>query len=38
LEHRHVQDVLRQMKDNKPQAVKALGISRRAHYRVVEKY
>jgi DNA-binding NtrC family response regulator len=38
LERRHVLDVLRQMRGNKLQAAKALGISRRALYRLIEKY
>jgi DNA-binding NtrC family response regulator len=38
LERRHVLDVLRQTRGNKLQAAKALGISRRALYRLVEKY
>ena len=38
MERRHVQDVLRQEKGNKVQAAKALGISRRALYRLMEKY
>ena len=38
LERRHVVDVLHQLKGNKLQAAKALGISRRALYRLVEKY
>jgi DNA-binding NtrC family response regulator len=38
LERRHVLDVLRQLRGNKLQAAKALGISRRALYRLIEKY
>ncbi len=38
LECRHVQDVLHQMKGNKVQAAKALGVSRRALYRLIDKY
>jgi DNA-binding NtrC family response regulator len=38
MEQRHVRDVLRQTKGNKVQAARALGISRRALYRLVEKY
>jgi DNA-binding NtrC family response regulator len=38
LERRHVAEVLRQMKGNKVHAAKALGISRRALYRLIEKY
>jgi DNA-binding NtrC family response regulator len=38
LERRHVVEVLHQMKGNKVQAAKALGISRRALYRLIEKY
>ena len=38
LERRHVRDVLAQMKGNKLQAAKALGISRRGLYRLLEKY
>jgi DNA-binding NtrC family response regulator len=33
-----VLDVLRQLRGNKLQAAKALGISRRALYRLIEKY
>jgi DNA-binding NtrC family response regulator len=38
LERRHVQDVLAKMKGNKLQAAKALGVSRRALYRLIDKY
>ncbi len=38
LERRHVLETLRQTKGNKLQAARALGISRRALYRLVEKY
>jgi DNA-binding NtrC family response regulator len=38
VERRHVEDVLRQMGGNKVQAAKALGISRRALYRLIHKY
>ena len=38
IERRHVQTVLRQEKGNKVHAAKALGISRRALYRLIEKY
>jgi DNA-binding NtrC family response regulator len=38
LERRHVQDVLVQMKGNKVQAAKALGVSRRALYRLIDKH
>jgi two-component system response regulator AtoC len=38
VERRHVEDVLRQVKGNKVQAAKALGISRRALYRLIAKY
>lgn len=38
VERRHVQDVLLRMKGNKLQAAKALGISRRALYRLIDKY
>jgi DNA-binding NtrC family response regulator len=38
LERKHVEDVLRQEKGNKAQAAKALGVSRRALYRLIEKY
>jgi transcriptional regulator with PAS, ATPase and Fis domain len=38
VERLHVQEVLRQEKGNKAQAAKALGISRRALYRLIAKY
>ncbi len=38
VERRHVMHVLRQEKGNKVHAAKALGISRRALYRLVTKY
>jgi DNA-binding NtrC family response regulator len=38
VERRHVVDVLRQEKGNKVQASRALGISRRALYRLLEKH
>jgi DNA-binding NtrC family response regulator len=38
VERRHVQDVLRQEKGNKVQAARALGVSRRALYRLIAKY
>ena len=38
MERRHVQDVLQQVKGNKVQAARSLGISRRALYRLIEKY
>jgi DNA-binding NtrC family response regulator len=38
VERRHVQDILREVKGNKVQAAKALGISRRALYRLIAKY
>src|SRR5262249_23168754 len=38
VEHRHVQHVLQQMKGNKVHAAKALGVSRRALYRLIAKY
>jgi DNA-binding NtrC family response regulator len=38
VERRHVQEVLRQEKNNKVHAAKALGISRRALYRLIDKY
>ena len=38
LQRRHVQAALRDAKGNKVHAAKALGISRRALYRLLEKY
>ena len=38
VERRHVLDILKQEKWNKVHAAKALGISRRALYRLIEKY
>ena len=38
VERRHVDDILRQLKGNKVQVAKALGISRRALYRLIAKY
>jgi DNA-binding NtrC family response regulator len=38
VERRHVEDVLRQEKGNKLRAAKALGVSRRALYRLLAKY
>jgi DNA-binding NtrC family response regulator len=38
VERRHVQEMLRHAKGNKVQAAKALGISRRALYRLIAKY
>ncbi|HVK07283.1 MAG TPA: sigma-54 dependent transcriptional regulator [Gemmataceae bacterium] len=38
VERRHVQDVLAKLKGNKLQAAKALGISRRALYRLIDKH
>jgi DNA-binding NtrC family response regulator len=38
VERRHVQEVLRKEKGNKVHAARVLGISRRALYRLVEKY
>jgi DNA-binding NtrC family response regulator len=38
VERRHVQDVLRRHGNNKVQAAKALGVSRRTLYRLIEKY
>jgi DNA-binding NtrC family response regulator len=38
MERRHVHAVLQQEHGNKVQTAKALGISRRALYRLIEKY
>ena len=38
VERRHVEDVLRRHGNNKVQAAKALGVSRRTLYRLIEKY
>ena len=38
VERHHVQEVLRQEKHNKVHAARALGISRRALYRLISKY
>jgi DNA-binding NtrC family response regulator len=38
VERRHVEDILRQEKGNKLRAAKALGVSRRALYRLLAKY
>jgi DNA-binding NtrC family response regulator len=38
VERRHVELVLQQEKGNKVQAAKVLGISRRALYRLIDKY
>ena len=38
MERRHVQDVLAKLKGNKLQAAKALGVSRRTLYRLIEKH
>ena len=38
VERRHVRELLHEHQGNKVQAAKALGISRRALYRLIEKY
>jgi transcriptional regulator with PAS, ATPase and Fis domain len=38
IERRHVEDVLRRNGNNKVRAAKALGVSRRTLYRLIEKY
>src|SRR5260370_29353609 len=38
VERRHVQNILRKEKGNKVHAAKAVGISRRALYRLISKY
>jgi DNA-binding NtrC family response regulator len=38
IERRHVEQVLQQERGNKVQAARALGISRRALYRLIDKY
>ena len=38
IERRHVEDVLRRHGSNKVQAAKALGVSRRTLYRLIDKY
>ena len=38
VERQHVEGVLKDEKGNKVQAAKVLGISRRALYRLIEKY
>jgi len=38
VERRHIQEILRQEKGNKVHAAKVLGISRRALYRLIEKF
>jgi DNA-binding NtrC family response regulator len=38
VERRHVQDVLRQEGYNKVHAARVLGVSRRALYRLIQKY
>ncbi len=38
IERRHVEDVLRRNRGNKVQAAKALGVSRRTLYRLIEKH
>jgi DNA-binding NtrC family response regulator len=38
VERRHVLDILQREKGNKVHAAKTLGISRRALYRLIEKY
>ena len=38
VERRHVRDVMEQVKGNKVKAARVLGISRRALYRLLDKY